>query len=129
MESPLTEECNPLPFYQQSRIKWSLHVAMVFSLAIFIGFLFIPGDDKEKIILNVFFLLLSVLFGLLWVVMGFYNKSYLRVTDDTLEHKAILGKRKVISLESIYQMDFFSIRGARFLGILVDLRAEATAKV
>jgi hypothetical protein len=117
MEGSFAEEFYVLPFYRQGKPKRSLHFLFGFLLVIFLGFIFIPGNDQEKIILNVFFLLLSALFGFMWVVMGFYNKSYLRVTNDTLEYKALFGKHKIISLESIYKVEFFSIQGARLLGI------------
>lgn len=117
MESTSAEEFYPLPFYRQGKLKWSLHVVLGSLLIIFLGFVFIPGNDQEKIILNVFFLLLSALFGFMWVVMGFCNKSSLRVTCDTIEYKALFGKHKVINLKSIYQVEFFSFQGARLLGI------------
>lgn len=117
MESTFTEEFYPLPFYRQGKLKWSLHVAFGFLLIVFLGFVFVPSNDQEKIILNEFFLLLSALFGFIWAVMAFCNQSYLKVTCDAIEYKALFGKHKVISLKSIYQVEFFSIHGARLLGI------------
>ena len=106
-----------LPFYRQGKLKRSLHLLFGLLLVIFFGLIFIPGNDREKIILNAFFLILSVLFGFMWVVMGFYNTSYLRVTHDTIEYKALFGKTKVISIASINKVEFYSLQGARLLGI------------
>lgn len=104
-------------FYRHGKVKWSLHVIFGLSLAVFIGVIFIPGKGQEKIISNVFLLTLSALIGFTWVVVVFYNKSYLKVTNDSLEYKAVFGKPKVINLDSIYEIKFFSIQGSRLLGI------------
>jgi hypothetical protein len=117
MENSFAEEIYPLPFYRQSKLKWSYHVLNGIVLVIFIGFFFIPGKDQTKVVINSISILFSALFGFMWIVTGFYNKSYVRVTHETLEYKAVFGKRKVVDLKSIYQVKFFSFHGVTLLGI------------
>jgi hypothetical protein len=114
VESSLTEkDLYSLPFYQEAKPKWWFHILFCFLIIIFIGFVLIPGKDQEKTILNVVFLLFAVLFGYAWLATGFFNKPYLKITDEYLEYKMLFG-RKVISLKSIYQVEFFSTRVNQF---------------
>lgn len=105
-----------LPLQQISKLKWSFHILYGFIEVVFLGFIMIPGDDQEKFILNILFLVFAIFFGYLWLAMAFFNKPRLIITDKYLEYKWLFG-HKVILLNSIYKAEFFSERGITKLGI------------
>lgn len=121
METPLAEKNGlyVVPLHlkpPRSKVKVSTHIAYGFVEAMFIGFMLLPGDDRTKFIFNIFFLCFGIFFGYLWVALAFFNKSYLIVTDESLEYKWLFGHQK-IPLNSIYKAEFLSEGGAIKLGI------------
>ncbi|MBH5316515.1 hypothetical protein I6N90_01680 [Paenibacillus sp. GSMTC-2017] len=105
-----------LPLYQKPKLKLSLHILYGVIITMFLGFIMIPTDDKEKFILNIVFLVFALLFGFVWLAITFTKKHYLLITDEHLEYRWLFG-HKVILLNSIYKVDFYSDNGVTKFGI------------
>jgi hypothetical protein len=115
MENSLIEkDLYTLPYYQQAKPKWSFHIPFFILVFMFLGFILIPGTDQVKIIMNVIWLVFAIFFGYFWLAVAFFNKPYLKITDESLEYG-----RKVISLNSVHKVEFFSGRGGRGVSKLV----------
>ncbi|MDQ6419336.1 hypothetical protein RB620_07760 [Paenibacillus sp. LHD-117] len=105
-----------LPLNQTAKLKWSLHFLFGFMVVVFLGFIMIPGDGVEKMILNILFLVLAFLIGYLWLAMAVIRKPQLTITNEYLEYKWLFG-HKVIFLKSIYKTELFSESGIVKFGI------------
>lgn len=112
-----------LPLHQQSKLKWSLHILYSFIIIMFIGFIMIPGNDQQKLILNILFLAFSIFFGYIWLGLALFNKPYLKITNESLEYKWLFG-RKVILMNDIYRVECFSESGVNKLGIWASERGN-----
>ncbi|MHA7966779.1 hypothetical protein ACX93W_21950 [Paenibacillus sp. CAU 1782] len=105
-----------LPLYQKAKLKRWLHVLYGCLIAIFLGFVLIPGDDPQKIVLNIMFIVFAIVFGYIWMSLAYFNKPYILVVDQHFEYKWLFG-HVVIEFDQIEKMGCFSENGVTMFGI------------
>lgn len=125
MEESLSEKNGlyTLPLQQKSKLKWALHILYGLMVVMFLSFILIPGDDQEKFLMNILFLVFAIFFGYVWLAMAFFKKPFIKITNEYLEYKWLFG-HKVILLHDIYKVEFFSDRGVTKLGIWANRQVK-----
>ncbi|CAI6085743.1 hypothetical protein [Cohnella sp. JJ-181] len=119
------EDLYPLPVVFKGKLKRRMHFLCGSLVCIFTGFIFIPGDDIVKILLNAMCALFALLFGFFWFALAVWRKPYVILTEECFEYKWIFG-HKTVALSAIYHMAFLSDQGVTVLGFWAHQQGKRT---
>ncbi|SDW81085.1 hypothetical protein SAMN05518855_1005200 [Paenibacillus sp. CF384] len=119
MELQLENGNYTLPIEQHAKLKWSMHVLLLFMIGLFGAFLFLPIDG---VYFNVAFKLIWIFaiafFLYAWLFIGVLRLQTLKITQNGIEIRTAFGTKRANWME-IYDVQVFSIQRNTVIGLIL----------